>query len=277
MRKRPAWLLVLFAALLMPGAVAAQEQDAEGSKDHPLFNRMPGYYISRYENREFDSHPFNLGNGKELSVEGRVIHILYSKKENAQEASRLQVLRNYESAVKKIGGTVLASDIDGSSFMKVVKGDQEIWVHVDAYITSEFSLWVVEKQLMKQDIVANAEALGNDITSSGHAAVYGIYFDTDKAEIKPESEAALKEVASLLAKNPAWKLLVVGHTDMTGDLAHNMQLSEQRGAPVVTALTTKYGIAPVRLKGYGVGPLAPVASNDTEGRAKNRRVELVKQ
>lgn len=278
MTKSTTWLLALIAVLALPGSLLPQEQDAEGSKDHPLFNRMPGFYISRYENRDFDTHSFIVAPGKELSVEGHLIHILYAKQDNAQEVSRLQILRNYENAVKKIGGTVLTSDSDGSSFMKLVKGDQEIWVQVDAYITTEFSLWIVEKQLMKQDIVANAEALGNDITATGHASVYGVFFDTDKAEVKPESDAALKEIAGLLAKNPSWKLLVVGHTDMTGDLAHNMQLSEQRAAAVVNALTAKYGVAPARLKAYGVGPLAPVASNDTEeGRAKNRRVELVKQ
>ena len=104
--------------------------------------------------------------------------------------------------------------------------------------------------------MANSEALGNDIAASGHASVYGIYFDTDKAEVKPESDAALNEIAGLLAKNPAWKLVVVGHADMTGTSRHNMQLSEQRGAAVVSALTTKYGIASARLKGYGAG-LAP--------------------
>jgi len=270
--------ILALAFALSPAALRAQEADVQGSKDHPLFNRMPGFVISQYEDKAFDEHKFIQADGNEIGVEGHVIHILYVKKEGAPEPSRVQILRNYENAVKKIGGTILKSDVDGSSFMKLVKGDKEIWVHVDAYVTFQYGLYIVEKQVMKQDIVANAEALNNDLIATGHAAIYGILFDTDKADIKPESDAALKEIASLLANNPGLKLLVVGHTDMTGDLAHNRQLSEQRAAAVAAALTTKYGVAAARLKAFGIGPLAPVASNDSEeGRAKNRRVELVKQ
>ena len=113
---------------------------------------------------------------------------------------------------------------------------------------------------------------------TGKAAVYGIYFDTGKAEIKPESEPALKEIAKLLQADPKLKLYVVGHTDNSGGLDYNMKLSKDRADAVVKALTGKYGIAASRLSAFGVGPLAPVASNQTEeGRAKNRRVELVAQ
>ena len=98
-------------------------------------------------------------------------------------------------------------------------------MHVDAYITSQYTLWVVEKAGMKQDVVADAAAWRADIRSTGRAVVYGITFDTDKATLKPESAAVIKEIAALLAASPDLKLLVVGHTDMTGDLAHNRTLS----------------------------------------------------
>ena len=127
-------------------------------------------------------------------------------------------------------------------------------------------------------VTVNAAALGGDITRSGHAAVYGIYFDNAKAVVKPESDAALKEIAKLLQQTPALKILVVGHTDNAGSLASNMDLSKRRADAVVAALTTKYGVASARLVAQGAGPLAPVSSNNTEdGRAKNRRVELVAQ
>ena len=129
-----------------------------------------------------------------------------------------------------------------------------------------------------REVVADATALGSDIKSSGHVAVYGITFDTNKAEVKPESKPTLDEIAKLLKQEPALKLKVVGHTDMTGLFDANMKLSQARAEAVVQALVSQYGIAAPRLKGYGVGPLAPVASNAAEeGRAKNRRVELVKQ
>ena len=140
------------------------------------------------------------------------------------------------------------------------------------------NLVIVEKQAMQQDVVANADAFSNDIRATGHAAVYGIYFDTGKSVIKPESEQALTEVAKLLEQDPALKVHVVGHTDNVGGDDSNMKLSLERANAVVQSLVTKHGIAAARLKAGGVGPLAPMASNDTEeGRAKNRRVELVKQ
>ena len=108
--------------------------------------------------------------------------------------------------------------------------------------------------------------------------MYGIYFDTGKAEVKPESNDTLTQIAKMLQLQPELKLLVVGHTDNVGTLAANMDLSKRRADAVVKALTTSFGVSPSRLNAQGAGPLAPVASNRTEdGRAKNRRVELVEQ
>ena len=88
--------------------------------------------------------------------------------------------------------------------------------------------------------------------------------------------AADGEIAKLLKANQALKLYVVGHTDITADLATNVKLSQARAQSVVNALVSQHGLAAARLIPYGAGPYAPVASNRTEeGRAKNRRVELV--
>ena len=266
----------LFA--LAVGTARAQETDAEGTRDHPLLGRMPGFYISRAEYKDFDSHDFFLGGDNKAGVEGKSTFIFYVLQPNGKEPSRLEILRQYENAVKKIGGTVLEHDRDGSSFMKVVQGEKEIWVHVDAYISNQYSLWIIEKAGMQQQVTADAAAFSNDIRTTGHAAVYGLYFDSGKSEIKPASDPALGEIAKLLKSDPALKLNVVGHTDNDGPLEINMKLSEARAAAVVQALVGKYGVAPGRLKAFGVGPLAPVAANDAaEGKAKNRRVELVKQ
>jgi OmpA-OmpF porin, OOP family len=125
--------------------------------------------------------------------------------------------------------------------------------------------------------VAAAE-MAKSIASTGHIALYGLYFDTDKADVKPESTDTLKEIAALLKGDPKLQLLVVGHTDNVGAYDYNLKLSERRAAAVVQALTTQHGIDAKRLRPAGVGMLAPVAANDTDdGRAKNRRVELVKQ
>ncbi len=127
-------------------------------------------------------------------------------------------------------------------------------------------------------VAVNADSLTSDISRTGHASDYGIYFDTGKADVKPESDATLKEIAKLLQKNAQLKLYVVGHTDNVGNLASNQDLSQRRADAVAQLLSAKYGVLAARLRAIGDGPSAPVASNDSEeGRAKNRRVELVKQ
>ena len=136
---------------------------------------------------------------------------------------------------------------------------------------------VVEKG-MTQVVVANAAALSGGLTGNGHVVVNGILFDTGKAEVKPESAPALQEVAKMLKANPRLKVYVVGHTDNVGPLAANMDLSKRRAGAVVQELTTRYAVPAAQLDPYGDGPYAPIASNDAEdGRALNRRVELVKQ
>ena len=267
---------IVWLSLLIAGVSLAEED--RGGKDHPLFNRMPGTWIYSYENVDFNAHTFKDEKGKGVNVEGRYYYIHYYPEEGKPALSKLKILRNYENAIKQIGGIVLKSDFEDASYMKLVKGGKEIWVEVRAGNGREPILIIIEKEAMAQEIVANAEAFSNDLKKTGHVAVYGIYFDTGQSVIKPESEAALSEIAKLLKKESGLKVNVVGHTDNVGAMDNNMKLSQARGEAVVKTLVTKYGIAADRLKGYGVGSLAPVASNDAEnGKAKNRRVELVKQ
>jgi outer membrane protein OmpA-like peptidoglycan-associated protein len=136
------------------------------------------------------------------------------------------------------------------------------------------------KPMENGKVTANldADAMAKSIASEGKVAVYGVYFDTDKAEVKPESKAALDEMAKLLQSQPGLKVYIVGHTDSQGTLQHNIELSQRRAESVVKALQASYKIDGSRLYAKGVASLAPVASNDADaGREKNRRVELVKQ
>ncbi len=129
---------------------------------------------------------------------------------------------------------------------------------------------------MQQEVTMDATAMASSIADTGSVAIYGINFDTAKSDIKPESEPAIDEIAKLLTNKPALKVYIVGHTDMVGEAASNVRLSQARAQAVITALVTRHGIAVSRLIAFGNGPYAPVASNKTdEGRAKNRRVELV--
>lgn len=130
--------------------------------------------------------------------------------------------------------------------------------------------------LKNQMVVVSASEIDKALVSSGRIALYGILFDFNQATIKPESRPALDEIAKYLKANPDRKLYVVGHTDNVGGFDSNMTLSKARATAVAADLAKTYGIQPARLQASGVGLQAPVASNDTEeGRAKNRRVELV--
>jgi outer membrane protein OmpA-like peptidoglycan-associated protein len=275
---RRLFLLAAFLLCLLPAAAQTQT-DAKGCTDHPLLSRMPGYWIRGCDHKQFNAWGFFNGKAQPLQVEGEFWFIqYYPRNDLTSKPSEIQILRNYKSALQKHGATVVAEDKNRET-LKFVHGGQEIWVQVDApYGSGAYFLRIVQKGEMQQDIVADAAALQSDLQTTGHAAIYGIYFDTNKSDIKPESKPALDEIAKLLKQDPALKLKVVGHTDMTGLMDANMKLSQARAEAVVQFLVTQHAIAAARLKGYGVGPLAPVATNDTdEGRAKNRRVELVKE
>ena len=138
---------------------------------------------------------------------------------------------------------------------------------------------VIEVQSMTQNmVVVSAGEMAKAIETTGHIALYGIHFDFNKADIKPESKPALQEIAKLLQNEAGLKLLVVGHTDNVGGLESNLFLSKKRAEAVVATLTNEYGVAKERLAAHGVAFLAPLTVNTSDqGRAKNRRVELVPQ
>ena len=278
MKNVMAAIFSLFFVLAGVGLSMAADLDTKGSKDHPLLTRMPNFYISAYKDTEFDSYKFNVQDKKPVSIEGHKYYIDYRLNKGAAEPGELKIRRNIQDALKKIGGQVVFDDNNNKTSSIVLQKDgKETWVEVKSY-NHMYLLSIVEKEIMKQEVEANAEAMGSDINSTGHVSIYGIYFDTGKSEIKPESDAAISEIAKLLKNNGALNLYVVGHTDNVGSFDSNMKLSKDRADAVVKALTGKHGIAAARLKPYGVASLSPVTSNDTEnGKAKNRRVELVKQ
>jgi outer membrane protein OmpA-like peptidoglycan-associated protein len=281
-----------------------------------LISRYPGLVITHYLTKEFDEFTLPLGKvvdqkfTKSQHLEGKITRIIYVAPEGR---SVLEVFRNYQGALKKAGFEALftCSPQDcygsGSSNARVYgTGDyDDYWGpdHGIDYVSAKLArpegdvymsllvddqggngrpnveLYVIEMKPMESGLITvDAASLANDINRTGHASVYGIYFDTGKADVKPESDATLKEIAKLLQGDAKLKLYVVGHTDSQGALDLNMDLSRRRAEAVLAALTMKYAVPAARLRAYGSGPYAPVASNDSEdGRAKNRRVELVKQ
>ena len=275
----PAMLVAsLAAASLAAAPLAAQKPDAPNCKDHAVISRLPGYWIQSCTLKQFDAYTFAVGKGKTAPVEGQFTEIRYQPPASlTTKPSTLQMLRNVENAVKQVGGTLVAAE-SSKETLKLTKDGKELWIEAWADFTGQYILTIVEKAAMAQELVANAAAFADGLKTTGHITVEGILFETGKSTLKPESDAAITEVAKLLKADAGLKLYVVGHTDNVGALDGNMKLSQDRAQSVVQALIKTHGIAAARLKAYGDGPYAPVASNDAEeGRAKNRRVELVKQ
>ncbi len=272
-------LAVMFA--LTAVIASAQVSDYKGYKDPALFTRLPHYFLAgegSVVETPFDGVEFYVKSGTQR-VEGRHLKYSYSFDESAgANPGFLQIIRNYQAAARKIGGQVLSDDGARKTTIRVAKNGLETWVAVEAYNEGRlYELDIIEKELMQQDVVASAAVFQSGLKENGHVEVPGVFFDFGKSEIKPESEAALKEVVKLLQSNPALKVWVVGHTDNVGSVDSNLTLSGARAAAVVKALV-QIGIETKRLAAHGAGPYAPVASNATDGgRAHNRRVELVAQ
>jgi outer membrane protein OmpA-like peptidoglycan-associated protein len=280
--KNKLWLFII-VLLLVAAAIQVQAQESE-YKDTPFFSGMPNFLIYDAEDSEFDS--YNFFNGKNCSiVEGKKFKRIYSLKENAQKSSVTQIIRNYANAIKNNGGTVIyegmpqnaeCADNNGLNMVvgKAVKDGNELWVEVVTLAGDDYYLTVVLKELMKQDVTASSmfEAINRD----GHIALY-INFDTGKSVIRDESKPIIEQIVQMMKSNPDLKIGVEGHTDNVGTPASNKTLSEARAKSVVSAIVGQ-GVSADRLSPAGYGQDKPIADNNTEeGRAQNRRVELVRK
>lgn len=292
-------MATLVALGLFPSIATAADQP-----DHPLVSRYEGSTVNSKKVEEFGEYKLVTGRTPKgdfvgETLKGKVTRFIYT---NPKDRSTLEIFRNYQTALERAGmktiytcaleecgpayarsawyqynGLLAAADGDPRYLAGKIIGPSRM-AYVAVMVGRQRSqLDIVEIVGMQENLVlVDARALGQGIDREGRVSVYGIHFDTDKADIKPESKPTLDEIAKLLKERPALKLYVVGHTDLTASLAHNTALSEARARSVVKALVETYGIAAARLEGHGVGPLAPVASNaDPDGRTKNRRVELV--
>lgn len=283
------------ACFVFIAAAQAQQRDVAGSRDYPGIGRFQGSVITGYTMKDFDTTRMQAAPFQD----GRIAY------RTNPGPSIIEVSRNFETQLEKAGfekfiacdtdacGGIPFSEaidnlpapqmwLDGFNFryyagrkaeagretyvsVAVSKNNEDIYAQVIVAVVGEIANKMV-------DAAAMAKGLGEN----GHIALYGIYFDTDKATIKPESAPTLAEMAKLLNGQPAMKVFIVGHTDSQGSYEHNMTLSRQRAEAVAAALAGSYRIARHRLSTAGLGYLAPVGSNATEdGRALNRRVELV--
>ncbi len=278
MKKQP-FVMTMFLLILCSKAFS---QDIEGCKEHPMFpNRMSNYILSECTNN-FDAVDFNLaaGGSKMVTKEGTKTTLRYdfNTESGQQKPSVLQIFRNYENAAKKIGGsTVFLSVGEITAVFKIMKkGKEAAWVKVETGGDNSndfYILYIVELELMNQEITSTdmLTALNTD----GRIALY-INFDTGKSDIKPESQKIIDQIAEMLTANLSLKISVEGHTDNVGTPSSNKILSENRAKAVMNACLSK-GIDKNRIAAIGWGQDKPIAENTTEeGKARNRRVEIVK-
>ena len=260
---------ILTLLFLITAAPFSFAQDIEGSKDHPMFNRISGFSIKEYTVEEFGTHTFALDGESESIVEGTKTTIYYEC--NCEEAP-LKIVRNYTNAIKYIGGRVY-EPYSNRGYMFLKQGNKETWAEVyasDYY----YDLTIVEKGEVEQEITANA--ILKELNETGKAILY-INFDSGKSTIKKESMPIVEQIIEMMKQAKDIKLSVEGHTDSDGSNESNLKLSEARAKAVVEAIT-KGGIDAARLRSAGFGEEKPIADNSTaEGKAKNRRVELIKK
>jgi outer membrane protein OmpA-like peptidoglycan-associated protein len=263
------------------GPPVAQEQKP---KDPPRFSGMPSYEISNIDEQEFGAGEFEVGGDQPLKhVEGKYWQIDYSLKEGAKKAGPLQIGRNYTAILLAKGGKKLVEQLDAGGGITTgtmpIGNGQSLWLRVNVNNNGEmYGLMIVEEAPMKQDVEFTAGDLAEALKTKGSIAVHNILFDTGKATIKPESAGTLAVIAEALKGDPALKIEIQGHTDNVGAAAANLKLSQDRAAAVKAYLVQTGGIAAARVTTAGLGDTKPIGDNKTEeGRAQNRRVELVKK
>lgn len=276
---------VMAVFFLCHGSFAAAE-DVAGSKDHPLLQRYPQASIGDYS-QQFNAAEFAVAKGaggapKRERKEGKLTAIRYFYDANNQP-SPLQLIRNYQNAIKAINGQVVYERLPrendgGETTFKLATEGKEVWVQVTPDIfsapTQSYTLNIIEIEKMQQ--VVSANAMLDEINKAGMVALY-INFDTGKSDLKDDGKATAKEIIALLKLSPQLKIEIGGHTDNVGNAASNKTLSQSRAQAVLTAIVAG-GINANRLTAVGYGQEVPIGDNRSEaGRAKNRRVELVKK
>jgi OOP family OmpA-OmpF porin len=301
-------LALLFALSFISAQAHAQAHDVAGAKDFPGIGRFARSVVTGYQVKDFDAArmqgaPFKDDKPADARrLEGRITRIAYR---TAPGPSILEVSRNFETQLAKAGfETLLACDTDacgGIPFTEAVDALPVPQMWVDGFNYHYFSAHKTDAgreiyasvlvSQNNQDITAqltiaelgaiedkmvNAAAMAKGLGETGHIALYGIYFDTDKAVLKPESRPTLEQIAKLLTSQPQLNVFIVGHTDNQGAYEYNLDLSRRRAEAIAAELVKSFRIAQPRLRTAGLGFLAPVGSNASEaGRALNRRVELV--
>lgn len=262
---------------------------AAAAKEHAVIRPYPGAVCipadaeyKDYSEYEFPCYDKATDERVTKTVKGQYWQLYYEIRDSAgsrnEGVSSAEILANYKAAAAEKGGKVEYED-GGNGFLTFTLPRQDggqTWCYIEAS-DGYYGLWIVDEKAFEKKLSFSAAEMKQAIDNNGHVPIYGILFDTDKADLKLESVVCLQEIVKLMQQNAGLKLEVQGHTDGQGDDGHNLKLSEDRAHTVVQYLLL-FGIVPDRLMAKGYGETKPVAANDNEdGRSRNRRVELVKR
>jgi outer membrane protein OmpA-like peptidoglycan-associated protein len=244
--------------------------------DYRLLGHMPNYAAGTPEKKAFDELGFAVRGEEEVTeipAQGAKYVVAYSLKPGAEAASDAEIQENYRAALGLLGAGLLYTD-PRTTVARLEQNGQTIWVRVYSQ-DGEIEVRAIEEKPFPAAPALQAVALKSALEKEGRVAL-SIGFDGAKAALRPEAAKTVAEIVKLLKENPTLKLSIEGHTDDVGPRPANEKLSRDRAAAVLEAIAAG-GIARARLSSAGHGPAKPLADNGTsEGRAKNRRVELVK-
>ena len=273
----------MLMALSLSLCIALPAQAAEAPKDY-IFKGMPDYTIHRqtrnFNKLEIQSKKPEGTDFIKTTYEGNLVstEYTYSGADKSNMPSGLQILRYYQAGVQKLGGVVLWTDDSDGLHASFQRNDKQYYMVVEVWNGgNDLPVRILELAQLNYDVeIIDADTILHKLEKEGHIALY-INFDTGKAILKPDAVEVIGEIVAALKTKPQLKVKLEGHTDNVGNAAANKKLSDDRAKAVMGAIVTK-GIDKTRLSAEGFGLEKPIADNNTEeGRAKNRRVELVKQ
>ena len=279
--------LSFFVGLMLVLFVFGETIQAKEVKEHPLIRPFPGSVLSKNMSKyqKFQTYEYyyideQTQKREKKKVNGEYYYLLYEVKDKSgkrvKDISKAEFFENYKAAAVEKGGKVVYEDQAYLVFTIPKNDGGTTWcrLNVSANMGQQY-LIIVDEKGMQQSITFGPKELKAALDKDGKVLLYGILFDIDKANLKAKSVEQLMHIVTLMMTYPELNLEVQGHTDSQGADEYNLTLSQKRAQTVCTYLEL-FGIDPNRLVPKGYGETKPVATNDTEeGRAKNRRVELI--
>jgi outer membrane protein OmpA-like peptidoglycan-associated protein len=255
------------------------------SQEHPVIKPIEGFVLrpaAQQKVKNYDQFKFLREDAKgrdEFFVKKGMFWDLHYHKPSPDGGddtsfSKIEIKDNYIEAVKEAGGTIL-HDYIGALYFSLFRPDGGISYAYLSASDGRYRLQIIDEKPLERNLeFTSADDMYSGLEADGFVAVYGIHFDTDRADLKPGAAKTLEELVMLLKAHQDLRVEIQGHTDSTGTDEHNLDLSRRRAATVKSYLEL-YGISADRLTTTGYGESKPVGDNATEeGRALNRRVEL---